>query len=274
MDQIEGTLTCVLAFVAYMMIVDFPENSWKSWRFLNKKEADFVVARIEYDRNDVETVPFNLREYMRNGLDSKVWGFAWLYMMTTTNTYAIAYFLPIILKNGLGFDTASAQCLVAPPYAAAAVVMVIQAYYGDKWRVRGPIILFNCAMGILGLGLLGYVKQSGVRYFGVFLATISCNANCPVLLTYQSNNIRGQWKRAFTSATLIGGGAIGGIIGTTVFRQVDSPGYGPGILACLLGNVIMIIIVALLSLKFYRANKRVDAGGKPIEGYPGFKYTF
>lgn len=271
---IEGVLTCVLAFLAYLLIVDFPENSPKSWRFLSQKEADLVVARIDHDRNDVETTPFHLGSYLRNGLDSKVWGFSWLYMLTTTNTYAIAYFLPIILQGGLGFDVASAQCLVAPPYVASAIVMIIQGYLGDKLRLRGPIIIFNCALGILGLGLLGYVKQSGVRYFGVFLATIACNANCPVLLTYQSNNIRGQWKRAFTSATLIGGGAIGGIIGTSVFRPVDSPSYRPGILACLIANVLMIIIVLLLSLKFYRANKRVDAGGKQIEGYPGFKYTF
>lgn len=289
----------MLAFLAYLLIVDFPENSPKSWRFLSQKEADLVVARIDHDRNDVETTPFHLGSYLRNGLDSKVWGFAWLYMLTTTNTYAIAYFLPIILQGGLGFDVASAQCLVAPPYVASAIVMIIQGYLGDKLRLRGPIIIFNCALGtfpgspardaihnsqhpqltnlllgILGLGLLGYVKQSGVRYFGVFLATIACNANCPVLLTYQSNNIRGQWKRAFTSATLIGGGAIGGIIGTSVFRPIDSPTYRPGILACLIANVIMIIIVLLLSLKFYRANKRVDAGGKQIEGYPGFKYTF
>ena len=106
------------------------------------------MARIEYDRNDVETVPFHLGSYLRHGLDSKVWGFAWLYMLTTTNTYAIAYFLPIILRDGLNFDPASAQCLVAPPYVAAAVVMFMQAYAGDKWRLRGPIVVFNCAMGI------------------------------------------------------------------------------------------------------------------------------
>ncbi|KAJ9142830.1 MFS general substrate transporter [Coniochaeta hoffmannii] len=271
---LEGALTCVLAFVAYLLIVDFPENSPKSWSFLSQKEADLVVARIDHDRNDVETVPFHLGSYLRHGLDSKVWGFAWLYMLTTTNTYAIAYFLPIILQGGLGFDVARAQCLVAPPYVAAAVVMVIQGYYGDKWHIRGPIIVFNCCIGMIGLGLLGYVKPSGVRYFGVFLATIACNANCPVLLTYQSNNIRGQWKRAFTSATLIGGGAIGGIIGTTVFRPADKPGYKPGILACMIANALMIVIVGMLSFKFYRANKRVDRGGKQIEGYPGFKYTF
>jgi len=121
---------------------------------------------------------------------------------------------------------------------------------------------------------LGYTHNDGVRYFGVFLATIAANANCPALLTYQANNVRGQWKRALTSATLIGGGAIGGIIGTSVFRAKDAPGYRPGILACLLAQVLTIVVVALLSLKFWRANKRVDAGGKLIEGQVGFKYTY
>lgn len=93
-------------------------------------------------------------------------------------------------------------------------------------------------------------------------------------MTYQANNVRGQWKRALTSATLIGGGAIGGIIGTTVFRAQDAPGYRPGILTCLLANALIILITAALTLKFWRANARVKAGGKMIEGQPGFLYTY
>lgn len=256
-----------------MIIVDFPELSPSSWHFLNQREADFVIARIEYDRHDIKVEPFDIKNYLRNGLDSKVWLFSALYTFTTTNSYAIAYFLPIILNDGMGFDTAEAQCLVAPPYVAAAIVMFTQSYYSDKWRLRGPIIVGNCALGILGLGLLGYTSNNGVRYFGVFCATIACNANCPALLTYQANNVRGQWKRAFTSATLIGGGAVGGIIGTTVFRARDAPGYRPGILTCLLANALMIVIVGWLSIKFHLANKRVKAGGKLIESQPGFLYT-
>jgi MFS family permease len=151
--------------------------------------------------------------------------------------------------------------------------MYIQAYYGDKWHLRGPIIVFNACLGLIGLPLLGYTTNNAVRYFGVFLATISCNANVPALLTYQANNIRGQWKRALASATFIGAGGIGGIIGTTVFRDRDSPTYGPGILACIIANALIVVIVAALSFKFYRANKRVDDGGKLIEGLIGFKYT-
>lgn len=95
----------------------------------------------------------------------------------------------------------------------------------------------------------------------------------PYKLTNSSHNVRGQWKRALTSATLVGGGSIGGIIGTTVFRAKNPPKYRPGILATLIENALIVLIVAGLRIKFHRANKRVDAGGKPIEGLEGFKYT-
>ncbi|KAL4812949.1 major facilitator superfamily domain-containing protein [Aspergillus spinulosporus] len=266
-------LTCILGLGSYIILVDFPERSPKSWHFLNESAATYIIATIDNDRSDVYAEPFTLKGYLRNAKDSKVWLYAILYMLTTTNTYSIAYFLPIILQDSMGFSVVKAQCLVAPPYVAAAIVMFIQGVVADKWRIRGPIVAINAAMGLLGLGLLGYLDSPAPRYFGVFLATVGGNANCPALVSWQSNNIRGQWKRALTSATLIGGGSIGGILGTTVFRAQDTPNYRPGLLTTMLANAIMILIVGALTLKFYRANKRVDAGGKPVEGLAGFKYT-
>jgi hypothetical protein len=56
------------------------------------------------------------------------------------------------------------------------------------------------------------------RYFGVFLVTAGANSNIPATMSYQANNIRGQWKRAFCSAMLVGMGGVGGIAGGLVFR--------------------------------------------------------
>jgi hypothetical protein len=153
------------------MIVDFPELSPKSWNFLNEKEAAFVVARIEQDRHDIKLEPFFLGKYLRHGLDSKVWGFSALYTLTTTNSYAIAYFLPIILRDGMGFSVAKAQCLVAPPYVAAAIAMVIQAYYGDKWHLRGPIIVGNCCVGMQTI-CLNPLPTNCNRHFGTWASRL------------------------------------------------------------------------------------------------------
>ncbi|KAE9366459.1 phthalate transporter [Stipitochalara longipes BDJ] len=269
----EGLLTCLAGIAGYFLIVDFPELSKNSWKFLSKREAAYVVATIERDRADAIPKPFHVGAYLKNALDPKVWGFAWLFMLTTTNSYAIAYFLPIILRVGMKFSLAKAQCLVAPPYVAAAIVMYTEAHYADKLHLRGPVVVFNAILGLIGLPLLGFSSNNGVRYFGVFLATICANANVPAVLTYQANNIRGQWKRAFCSATLVGFGGIGGIIGSTVFRDQDSPGYRPGIEACLIANGLIIIIVAIMTLVFRRANKRAENGGKVIEDQEGFRYT-
>lgn len=173
----------------------------------------------------------------------------------------------------MGFSVGAAQCLVAPPYVAAAIVMYGCAMLGDKWHLRGPIIVFNAVLGLIGLPLLGYMHNNGVRYFGVFLATIAGNANIPAVLTYQANNIRGQWKRALCSATLVGFGGIGGIVGSTVFRDQDAPNYGTGIMTVMIANGLIVVITGLLTLKFWMENKRVDRGGKSIEGQEGFKYT-
>jgi hypothetical protein len=65
---------------------------------------------------------------------------------------------------------------------------------------------------------MGFHKNANVRYFGVFLTTAGANSNIPATMSYQANNIRGQWKRAFCSATLVGAGGIGGVAGGLVFR--------------------------------------------------------
>ncbi|KAL1799157.1 hypothetical protein ACET3X_003194 [Alternaria dauci] len=274
---LQGVITVVIGIVGWYFIVDFPELAAKpsktQKKFLNQDEVDFIVARIEEDRHDVVAEEFNLKSYLAGAMDLKVWGFALIFMFTTTITYAIAYFLPIILKDGMGFSPAAANCLIAPPYVFAAFVMLGFAWAGDKYHIRSPWVIANGILALIGLPMIGFSTNVGVRYFGVFLATAAANANVPCILTWQANNIRGQWKRALCSATLVGAGGIGGIVGGTVFRTQDAPSYVPGIIACMIATAMIIVISLLLNLKFWMANKRAANGGKIIEGLEGFRYT-
>ncbi|KAL8990187.1 MAG: hypothetical protein Q9169_008187 [Polycauliona sp. 2 TL-2023] len=110
-------------------------------------------------------------------------------------------------------------------YALAAILMALSAYLGDRYHVRGPILVANSLVALIGLPIMGFAASSGARYFGVFLVTAGVNANIPTALAYQANNVRGQWKRAFCSALFVGFGGIGGISGGTIFRNQDAPSY-------------------------------------------------
>lgn len=216
---IEGLLTTLIGIAGYWLVVDFPDSKKRaSWRFLPERERRWVVARVDADRGDASVHAFSAAKFLRSGVDWKIWCFALIFFNTTTVTYALAYFLPVILNLNLGFSVGAAQCLVAPPYILAGFVMFGTAWFGDKYRLRGPPILINMLLCIIGLPIMGFHPQPAVRYFGVFLVTAGANSNIPATMSYQANNIRGQWKRAFCSATLVGFGGIGGIAGSLVFR--------------------------------------------------------
>ncbi|KAK3321595.1 general substrate transporter [Apodospora peruviana] len=276
---IEGILTVLLGIAGYWLLVDFPDSMRQTWAFLGERERDWICARVHADRGDVKAQPFSMKKYLGAGMDPKIWAYAMIFFNTTTVTYALAYFLPLILTGNMGFTVAEAQCLIAPPYALAGIVMYGTSWVGDKYHIRGPIILFNMLLVIIGLPIMGFHPNAAVRYFGVFLTAAGANSNVPAAMSYQANNIRGQWKRAFCSATFVAFGGIGGIAGSLVFRAIDYPSYKPGLYACIATTLLNMVIVGVLTLEHWRLNRAADRGERELESeedgfQPGFRYTY
>ncbi|KAI9373919.1 major facilitator superfamily domain-containing protein [Aspergillus egyptiacus] len=269
----QGVLTFIVGFLCMVFVVDFPDKGYNTWGFLNERECAFIIRRLNRDRADANPEPFSLIKFLRPALDLKIWGFAFIFFSLTTVTYAIAYFLPIILRDNMGFSIGASQCLVAPPYVLAGILMVSTSWVGDKYRIRAPILVFNSVITLIGLPIMGFAKSPAVRFFGVFITTAGANANIPASMAYQANNIRGQWTRAFASATLVAFGGIGGIAGSLVFRSQDAPEYIPGIWAAIACQLCLILVVVSLSIYFWICNRRADRGLKVIEGSPDFRYT-
>ncbi|KAI0460534.1 major facilitator superfamily domain-containing protein [Xylaria acuta] len=276
---IEGIFTILLGVVGYWLLVDFPESDRKSWKFLSKKERSWVVKRVNSDRGDVEAPKFQLSEYLAAGLDWRLWAYGLIFFGSTTMSYALAFFIPIILNERLGYDVGTSQALVAPPYAFAGILMYAVGWLGDRYRMRGPIIVINMVVSLIGLPLLGWHPDSKFQYLGSFLLIAGANSNVPATLAYQATNIRGQWKRALGSAIMVGFGGIGGIAGSLVFRAEDKPEYRPGLWACIAVSLLNIVIVGICTLSFYIDNKKADRGEKELEAddedfQPGFRYTY
>ncbi|KAE8311119.1 major facilitator superfamily domain-containing protein [Aspergillus transmontanensis] len=98
---LEGIISIAVGILCWIFIVDFPDRAYKAWGFLTERECAFVLRRLNRDRGDAEPEFFSLRKFLKPALDLKVWGFAVIMCCLTTVTYAIAYFLPIILSDGM-----------------------------------------------------------------------------------------------------------------------------------------------------------------------------
>lgn len=160
----EGVITGIVALAGFAFMVGFPETKKKYPFFINEAERSFVLARINLDRNDAESTPFRIKEILGYALDLKVWLFGLIYCMTLIIGYSFAYFLPIILLRKLQFSIAAAQCLVAPPYFLGGLVMLLQGWLGDKYRMRAPIMLFNCLLALIGLPIMTWSKSPASQY--------------------------------------------------------------------------------------------------------------
>lgn len=275
----QGIITICLGIMGYVFIVDFPDRSTQPQLvtrrpFLTSSEAAIIKARIDRDRGDAVVDTLNLHKVLHHLRDWKLWEWAWLYLLNNVVTYSFGFFLPIVLSGDMGYSTTMAQILSFPPYVAAAPWMLSTAWFADRYRKRGLVLILNASAAIVGVAMMGFIRSSpGARYAGVFLGVCGCNSNVPTILSYMHNNIVGQSKRSIASALIIGGGAIGGIIASNIFRQADAPEYTPAMIAAIMTQAVTILHVGKNFVVYRRANRKADEGIIVIEGQQGFRYT-
>lgn len=274
MFVVQGSITAFTGVVTYFWMVDFPEDSHQSFKFLDKAEAQVASARIQNDRGDVNSDPFTWSKVFVHAKDPKIYGFCVLYFLQNLVSTSLSYFLPIILQGGMGFSTNKSILLSAPPYYYAVIPAILSSLVGDKFQLRGPVITFNCITLIIGFCMLGFTDQVTVRYIGTYLATGAYVANWAAMATYQANNIVGQWKRVFTAAAVTAFNGAGGIAGSFIVRQPEAPRYMTAIWVSIGSHVMIIGVVVLFSVYFHMANQKQKKGKRVLEGTEGFMFTY
>ena len=274
MFLVQGAVTCCIGLVTYLWMVDFPEHSQSSIWFLTPSETSLAISRINKDRGDAgDPEPFSISKITVHFLDPKLYCFCALFFLLNLVSTALSYFLPIIL-SGMGFPPSKAILLSSPPYYYAAIPALVSSFIGDRFNIRGPIIVFNAVCLIVGFCMLGFPSQVTVRYIGTYLATGAYVSNWAALNAYQANNITGQWKRVTVAAAVTACNGLGGIAGSYIVRQKEAPRYFTAIWVSIGSHILMIVIVVFCSTGFWLANKRQRKGKGRIEGVEGFRYTY
>ena len=85
----EGIITCLIGILGYIFMVDFPERAHTARRFLTKDEADYILRRINRDRQDAEGEKFSWTKFLTPALDFKVWVFALMYLYVDSRIFCI-----------------------------------------------------------------------------------------------------------------------------------------------------------------------------------------
>lgn len=117
----------------------------------------------------------------------------------------------------LGYTSANAQLLTIPVYVAAAIYVrpalliplsaaadtystqtVLIAVKADKTRKRARFVLIPYATAIAGLIICLATPQPrlpGLILFAVFLIAMGAYSVVPSVISWNSNNLSGEWKR-------------------------------------------------------------------------------
>lgn len=136
-----------------------------------------------------------------------------------SGVYAFAFFLPLILRQGLGYSLELSFVLSAFPPCFAVIVVMTVSWLADKYRVRGLPVICQGLFGIIGLCMTGFLDSPVPRYIGTFLGYAGAIGLVVTSMSWMANNLRGDGKRAIATAVMISVSGVGGIYSSLVFRQ-------------------------------------------------------
>ncbi|KAF9777086.1 hypothetical protein IL306_004644 [Fusarium sp. DS 682] len=230
---LEGLATVLAGVMTFFCLIDSPTSSSK---WLEPDEIRYLELR-QLAQNGNKAA-----EGRKKSLDWKIlrsvicdWQIylqALIYWSNTVPNNALKFTMPRIIRN-MGYTSSDAQLLTIGPYCAGAVSAYLSALSADRftWRmpfIVAPQLLVVCAYGIL-FGLAGEIKENiPACFFAVVLACIGLYPINPGGNAWTVNNLAGPTKRAMGIAYMICLGNTGGIVGSYIFMEKESPKYPTG----------------------------------------------
>ncbi|OAX83846.1 hypothetical protein ACJ72_01776 [Emergomyces africanus] len=252
---LEGILTVVVAVIAFFVIQDYPETA----KFLTEAERAWVVHRLRYQYSDTAVKTENFQwKYVKDALlDWQVFFALITWYGIVCPLYGISFFLPTIIKD-LGYTSSTAQLLTIPIYIVAAIIAILSAWLSDRQGQRSPFLFFHVLCIVVGYVIIIAASGRGVPgvvYFGTFVVVSGIYPALPGTVTWLSNNLAGDYKRASGMAIQIGIGNFAGAMASNFYRAQDGPKYYLGHGLELGFAVFGLLAVVVLRISYQRINK-------------------
>ncbi|EJC98223.1 MFS general substrate transporter [Fomitiporia mediterranea MF3/22] len=257
---VEGVPGMLMGVIALFALPDRPEMT----HFFTEDERRLAMERRT--RSISGDVGFTVnKSHIRAGFkDWRVYIGGVVFFGINCSFASISAFLPTIIKT-FGFTNALAQLLTVPPYAVAAIVMILTSYTSDRIQNRG--LLMSVANAVCAIGyLILLVERTNqhVRYFAVFCITSGVFAAIGLIIAWYAHNLGSETKRATGIPLFMAIGQCGSILGSQIFPSTEGPLYIRGFAVTCGLEFLAAICSFVLSISYFLDNRRRDRlYGKP-----------
>merc|ERR1712072_113825 len=252
-----GLISVACSLISFWLCHDYPPQA----KFLTEREREYAVARLRADDQYSAAGEHFQWKYVAQALsDPKTYIFSLMYAGVDAPLYAFSLTLPTIVQN-LGFETAAEANLISVPvYVWACIVTCFVGFMSVRTGYRGFFHLGLASIGVTAYIILILSRNFALSYVAIYIATMGIYPLISNTISWCSNNVEGQQKRAVVLGIVIGFGNLNGIVSSNIYRNEDSPWFTLGH-----GLILMYICIgiccALLALAYLRLeNKKREAG--------------
>lgn len=161
----------------------------------------------------------------------------------------------------MGYSSLTSQALSAPPYLAAFLVVLLTAYYSDRYRTRSAFVIFHALLASFGYAMMAIAGTVGAsakwRYLGVYPAAMGFFSVVTIVITWTINNQDSDSKKGTGVAMLNYIGQLGPLVGVHLYPDSDRPYYVKGMAICACFMAIVAVLAYMLRRILDLKNRRM-----------------
>jgi MFS family permease len=248
---VETAPAVVMSVVIWQLLTDRPTDA--TW--LRPEQRAWLAQRLTEEQAQRETIrKFSLIEALSSG---KLWAMTVAYVGYTVAQYALAFFMPLIVR-GLGVAGGWIGVVSAIPYLFAVVAMILWGWHSDTtgervWHTAGAWLL--AAGGMAACILIG-TSHPAISMVVLILAVIGIQSASPIFWSLPTALLTGT-AAAGGIALINSIGNLGGFLGPWVFGLVKDATGSDNIALLVLASAPVISAIIVLTLGHDRRLERI-----------------
>ncbi|EEY14609.1 high-affinity nicotinic acid transporter [Verticillium alfalfae VaMs.102] len=212
---IEGLISLTVVPWAWFGLPEYPAKA----RWWTPEQRDTMERRELKRQEYMGTETFEWSQVFSALQDWRLYTGALIQFFQDVILYGFSSFLPSILRDGLGFSRLEAQYLSVPVYLLGGISFFVAAMLGDRYGLRGSILLFLDIFAVAGYAILLSVSNSSVRYFACFLIALPLYCGPGLNEMWIVNNTTPHYRRATALGISQAVGNVAGVVAGQVYRK-------------------------------------------------------